>query len=240
MILAPSTSFGREVAGRAAAALDAGLVGDAMGVDLVDGVLRGAEARVFRRHDRRHHLHLAGPARQRATGRPARAAVDGHYPAARIRRVVEPADRVRTLSEGRDDDLEVLARADAVIGVGSGVSAGRVPPPRPLGQVLGAEVAATRKVTDRGWMPRSRQIGSPGAASAPRLYVAIGLSGKFNHVVGVRLPRAPSWRSTRSRGSVFGHADVGIVGDWHHVIPLLERPRRHEASSAMADWLAGR
>ncbi len=221
VILAPSTSFGREVAGRVAAALDAGLIGDAMGVDLVDGVLVAPKPAFS-------GVMIADitctSQVQLVSVRPGVLPVlpiDGHYPAARIRRVVEPADRVRTLSEGRDDDLEVLARADAVIGVGSGVSPDEYHLLDPLAKVLGAEVAATRKVTDRGWMPRSRQIGITGRSVAPRLYVAIGLSGKFNHVVGVRSAGTILAVNPDLEAPIFGHADVGIVGDWHHVIPLL-------------------
>ena len=55
--------------------------------------------------------------------------------------------------------------------------------------MLGAELAATRKVTDQGWLPRARQLGITGRSIAPRLYVALGLSGKFNHMVGVRAAR---------------------------------------------------
>ena len=56
----------------------------------------------------------------------------------------------------------------------------------PLRELLGAELAATRKVTDKGWMPHARQIGITGHAISPRLYIALGTSGKYNHTVGVR------------------------------------------------------
>ena len=67
----------------------------------------------------------------------------------------------------------------------------------PLAALLEAELAATRKVTDNGWAPRSRQVGITGRSIAPRLYVALGLSGKFNHVVGVR--GAPAMTSQHRR-----------------------------------------
>jgi electron transfer flavoprotein alpha subunit len=121
----------------------------------------------------------------------------------------------------RDDDLDVLAEADAVIGVGTGVGPGEYDALEPLRTLLGAELGATRKVTDKGWLPRARQIGITGRAIAPRLFVSIGASGKFNHVIGVRAagtvlainpdPDAPIWAAT----------DVGIVADWHDAVPLL-------------------
>ena len=90
------------------------------------------------------------------------------------------------VSRRRDDDVEVLARAEMVIGVGAAVPPDEYALLSPLAALLDAELAATRKVTDNGWAPRSRQVGITGRSIAPRLYVALGLSGKFNHVVGVR------------------------------------------------------
>ena len=89
--------------------------------------------------------------------------------------------------------------------------------------MLGAELAATRKVTDRGWAPRARQVGITGRSIAPRLYVAVGLSGKFNHMVGVRAAGTILAVNADRDAPVFEHCDVGIVGDWHEVVPLLQR-----------------
>ena len=89
--------------------------------------------------------------------------------------------------------------------------------------MLGAELAATRKVTDRGWAPRARQVGITGRSIAPRLYVAVGLSGKFNHMVGVRAAGTILAVNADRDAPVFEHCDVGIVGDWHEVVPLLAR-----------------
>jgi electron transfer flavoprotein alpha subunit len=134
--------------------------------------------------------------------------------------------RVRILGERRNDDVETLARADAVIGVGTGVSPDEYELLSPLAAVLGAELAATRKVTDKGWAPRARQVGITGRSIAPRLYVAIGLSGKFNHMVGVRGAGTILAVNTNCDAPVFTHCDVGIVGDWHEVLPLLTEALR--------------
>jgi electron transfer flavoprotein alpha subunit len=96
----------------------------------------------------------------------------------------------------------------------------------PLAALLGAELAATRKATDKGWAPRSRQVGITGRSIAPRLYVAIGLSGKFNHMVGVRAAGTVLAINPDRDAPVFGFADVGIVGDWHEVVPALEAALR--------------
>ena len=97
---------------------------------------------------------------------------------------------MHVLARTRDDDLDLLAEATAVIGVGQGVAPEDYPLLEPLRDALGAELAATRKVTDRGWLPRARQVGITGRSIAPRLYVVLGASGKFNHMVGVRAARS--------------------------------------------------
>ncbi len=101
---------------------------------------------------------------------------------------------------------------------------------RPLLDVLGAELAATRKVTDQGGQPRSRQVGLTGRSLAPRLYVAIGLSGKFNHLVGVRGAGEIVAINHDPDAPVFANADIGIVGDWRQVVPLLVAAIAHEVS----------
>jgi electron transfer flavoprotein alpha subunit len=76
-------------------------------------------------------------------------------------------------------------------------------------------------VTDAGWLPRARQIGITGRSIAPRLFVSIGASGKFNHMVGVRAAGTVLAINPDPDALVFGVADVGIVADWHDAVPLL-------------------
>jgi electron transfer flavoprotein alpha subunit len=230
-LLAPSTAFGREVAGRVAAATGSGLTGDAMGLSVREGVLVAAKpafagALVA-------DITSDSPT-QMATVRPgvlpAPRAMDGARAgeAPHVVQRLTRRGRVRLLSEQRDDDVETLARAEVVIGVGTGVAPGEYAQLSPLAAVLGAELAATRKVTDRGWAPRSRQVGLTGRSISPRLYVALGLSGKFNHMVGVRAAGTILAVNGDRDAPVFGACDVGIVGDWHEVVTLLsEALRRH-------------
>ena len=91
----------------------------------------------------------------------------------------------------------------------------------PLLAVLGAELGATRKVTDKGWQPHARQIGITGRSIAPNLYVAVALSGKFNHMVGVRSAGTILAINESPDVPVFAAADVGIVGDWRVAVPAL-------------------
>jgi electron transfer flavoprotein alpha subunit len=232
-LLAPSTAFGREVAGRAAAATGSGLVGDAVALSARDDRLVAAKPA------------FAGAlvaditcrsATQMATIRPGvlPAPVPQQRSAASevpVRtQVVAPRARVRVLGERRDDDVEILARARVVVGVGTGVAPEEYETLSPLCAVLGAELAATRKVTDKGWAPRARQVGITGRSIAPRLYVAIGLSGKFNHMVGVRAAGTILAVNPDPSAPVFEHCDIGIVGDWRDAVPLLQEAlRRHRA-----------
>jgi len=87
--------------------------------------------------------------------------------------------------------------------------------------VLDAELAATRKVTDEGWLPRARQVGITGRSISPRLYVALGVGGKFNHVVGVRNAGTILAVNRDRDAPIFGASDLGVVGDWQEAVPLL-------------------
>jgi electron transfer flavoprotein alpha subunit len=146
-----------------------------------------------------------------------------------LTRTIGTRGRVHVLADRRDDDVETLARAAVVIGVGTGVTPEEYEELSPLAAVLGAELAATRKVTDKGWAPRARQVGITGRSIAPRLYVAVGLSGKFNHMVGVRAAGTILAINADRAAPVFEHCDVGIVGDWHQVVPLLQEALRRVA-----------
>ena len=223
VVLAPSTAFGREVAARAAAATGAGLVGDAIvlkarGGRLVAGKPAFAGALVADITCR--------SATQMATVRPGvLPAPSTAAPARDVRTLARPVEvrgRVRVLSKRRNDDVETLARAEVVIGVGTGVLPEEYALLSPLAALLGAELGATRKVTDKGWAPRSRQVGITGRSIAPRLYVALGLSGKFNHMVGVRAAGTILAVNHDPAAPVFTHCDIGIVGDWHEVVSLLQ------------------
>ncbi len=219
-VLAPSTAWGREVAGRTAAKLGAGLTGDAVGFDVEDARLVawkpafGGQVVAA--------ITASSPV-QMATVRPGMLPRRAPRPdgAVTTRLDVTPRGRVRILAQARDDDTNVLAEAAVVVGVGEGLTPNDYAALDPLLAVLGAELGATRKVTDRGWLPHARQIGITGRSIAPNLYVAIALSGKFNHMVGVRSAGTILAINEERDMPVFAAADVGIIGDWREVVPAL-------------------
>jgi electron transfer flavoprotein alpha subunit len=220
LCLGASTAFGREVLARLAATLDAGLVGDAVALDIVDGEVVAAKPA----------FSGALVADINCTSETALVSVRpgvlpvppprDHVPGV-TELTLTPRSRIRPVSQQRNDDVEVLVRAEVVIGVGAAVRPTEYPELAALAAVLGAELAATRKVTDQGWAPRSRQVGITGRSIAPRLYVAVGISGKFNHLVGVRSAGTILALNSDPDALIFGHCDIGVVGDWHEVVPAL-------------------
>jgi len=221
-VLGPSTTWGREVAGRAAAGLDAGLVGNAIEVAVDDaGRLR---VRQPVRGGQQLAVVTTASAVQLVTVRPGALATRASRASGRVEvrtMAVEARARVRIRSEARDDDLEALANAPVVVGVGLGVPRSSYPVLGPLLAALGAELGATRPVVDRGWLPHARQIGLTGRAVAPRLYVTVGIVGRAEHLVGVSGAETILAIHERADAPVFDAADVGIVGDWREVVPRL-------------------
>jgi len=232
-VLTPSTTWGREVGGRAAARLDAGLVGNAAEV-AVDGtgrlrvqqpVLGGQQLAVV---TTRSPVQLVA-VRPGALTTPATRA-SGNVEVRSM--AVEARSRVRIRSESRDDDLEALANAPVVVGVGLGVPRASYPVLGPLLAALDAELGATRPVVDRGWLPHARQIGLTGRSVAPRLYVAVGIVGRAAHLVGVTGAETILAVHERADAPVFDAADLGIVGDWREVVPRLAAALGVEAAQA--------
>lgn len=231
-LLAPSTEWGRQVASRVAAKLGAGLVGDAIGLDVGSSFTNPQDPLL------KHRLIADKPAfggqmvaeifcsspLQMAT---LRAGVlplltpRESKPAIMSVQACAPRSRVKLLSRQRDDDSDELANADAVIGVGQGVDPADYPLLEELCEQLGAALCATRKVTDRGWMPRARQVGITGHTISPRLYIAIGLAGNFNHTVGVRTSGTIVAINTDPEALIFETCDIGLVGDWRELLPPL-------------------
>jgi electron transfer flavoprotein alpha subunit len=219
-ILAPGTAWGREVASRLAVPLGAGLTGDAISFHVRDGRLV-ADKPAF--GGRMVAEILCSSPVQMATVRA------GVLPCATPRTAtateetmaVDRRSRLRVLDRRREDDSTVLQRAQVVIGVGMGVSPDDYPRLHAFADAIGAELCATRKVTDKGWMPRARQVGITGHSIAPLLYIGLGMSGKFNHVVGVRSAGIIVGINTDPGAPLFDWCDLGFVGDWADVLEAL-------------------
>jgi electron transfer flavoprotein alpha subunit len=220
-LLGPATLWGRETLSRIAARLDLGLVGDAVGLEVIDDRLvawkpafGGRMVAAIRCRSETQAVTIRPGVLSTPAPRAARL-----LPVETIE--VRPATGIVVHSESQDDDPDRLALAEIVIGVGSGVAPSDYPLLEPLRAALGAELAATRKVTDVGDLPHSRQLGITGHSIAPRLYLAIGVSGKANHMIGVCRAEQILAINSDPDAPVFDVADLGTIADWREVLPLL-------------------
>ena len=221
-VLVPGTLWGREVAGRIAARLGAGLTGDAVGTRVEGGRLVCLKPAFS---GRMVVDVTASSTVQMATVRP------GMLPRREPRRESSlmlrrelrggRADRVEVTGSGRDDDVAALTAAATVVSIGQGVEPDEHDRIAPLTDALEAELAATRKVTDRGWLPRARQVGITGHNVAPDLLVVIGASGSANHMVGTRGAGTVVAVNVDPDAPIFEWADIGMVADWHDAVPAL-------------------
>ncbi len=99
-----------------------------------------------------------------------------------------------------------------------------------LADALGGEIAASRPICDAGWLPMDRQIGSSGQTVSPKLYLALGISGAIQHIVGMKGSRAIVAINKDAEAPIFEIADIGVVGNIFDIIPpLLEEIKKAKA-----------
>jgi electron transfer flavoprotein alpha subunit len=115
-----------------------------------------------------------------------------------------------------------LASAPLIVSVGRGIKeAENLSLVQDLAAVLGAELAASRPICDNGWLPMERQVGSSGQTVSPKLYLAVGISGAIQHLVGMKGSQCIVAINKDAEAPIFEVADYGIVGDLFEVVPAL-------------------
>ena len=115
-----------------------------------------------------------------------------------------------------------LSQAEVIVAVGRGIKEQKnIPLAENLAAALGGEVAASRPICDNGWLPLERQIGSSGQTVAPKLYIALGVSGAIQHIVGMKGSRTIVAINKDPEAPIFEIADVGVVGDLFQIVPAL-------------------
>jgi electron transfer flavoprotein alpha subunit len=115
-----------------------------------------------------------------------------------------------------------LTQAPILVSIGRGIKAPEnIPLAEKLAKALGAELSASRPICDEGWLPMERQIGSSGQTVSPKLYLALGISGAIQHVVGMKGSRCIVAINKDQNAPIFEIADYGVVGDLFEIVPAL-------------------
>jgi electron transfer flavoprotein alpha subunit len=115
-----------------------------------------------------------------------------------------------------------LTQAEIIVSVGRGIKEQKnIELAKQLAEALGGEIAASRPICDSGWLPMDRQIGSSGQTVAPKLYLAIGISGAIQHIVGMKGSRSVIAINKDAEAPIFEIADVGVVGNLFDIVPAL-------------------
>jgi electron transfer flavoprotein alpha subunit len=134
-------------------------------------------------------------------------------------------DQIRQSPEARFQEAKAavdLSQAPIIVSVGRGIKEQKnIEIVQKLATAMGGELAASRPICDNDWLPMDRQVGSSGQTVAPKLYLAIGISGAIQHLVGMKGSRTIVAINKDPEAPIFEIADYGIVGDLFEIVPLL-------------------
>jgi electron transfer flavoprotein alpha subunit len=131
----------------------------------------------------------------------------------------KPSDPFRESAQTVD-----LTAAPVIVSVGRGIGEQEnIPLVEELARALGAELAASRPICDNGWLPMERQVGSSGQTVSPKLYLAVGISGAIQHLVGMKGAKSVIAINKDENAPIFEVADFGVVGDLFEIVPELTK-----------------
>jgi electron transfer flavoprotein alpha subunit len=226
-VLFAATADGRDLAARIAARLQLGLTGDAIDLEInAHGQLVQLKPALGG--------HVLAPILSKTlpnlvTLRPGMLTpiAPDRGASATVEALVTPAaaeSDVTVMEVHHTDEVDAIAltQAQTVLGVGMGLGGPEhLPTVQALAHSLGAALATTRNVVHAGWLPHHIQVGLSGRAVAPRVYLAVGIRGAFNHTVGLQKAGVIIAVNQNPRAAIFKAADYGVVGDWQIYLPPL-------------------
>ena len=226
LVLMPHTYQVRDFAPRLALALDRSLISDSVGYKYENGKLLFTRQMFQGKFAADVSFTGEGPwlvtfqigAFRGDLAEPGTAPVE-HVTAA----VAEGAPRVTPHEVFQEAKQAVdLSQAEIIVAVGRGIKEQKnVAIAEELAAALGGELAASRPICDNGWLPLERQVGSSGQTVAPKLYIALGISGAIQHIVGMKGSRTIVAINKDAEAPIFEIADVGVVGNLFDIVPAL-------------------
>jgi electron transfer flavoprotein alpha subunit len=229
LVLLPHTYQARDFAPKLAASMQKGMIGDCIAYRYESGKLifvrqmfqgRTAADVVFTGEPPWIASFQAGAFRadlaaKHASGKAPVKAASVELKSEQIR--TKPLELFREAKQAVD-----LTQAPILVSVGRGIKAPEnIPMAEKLAKLLGGEISASRPICDEGWLPMDRQIGSSGQTVVPKLYLALGISGAIQHVVGMKGSRTIVAINKDQNAPIFEIADYGIVGDLFEIVPAL-------------------
>ncbi len=236
LVLFPHTYQVRDFAPRLALALDRTLISDAIGYKHENGKL--LFTRQMFQGKFAADVSFAGEAPWLATlqigAYRADHAEKGSAPVEQVEAAAPATLRITPHEVFQEAKTAVdLSQAEVIVAIGRGIKEQKnVAIAEDLARALGGEVAASRPICDNGWLPLERQIGSSGQTVAPKLYIALGISGAIQHIVGMKGARTIVAINKDVEAPIFEIADYGIVGNLFDVVPALtEEIKKAKAGS---------
>ncbi|MFZ0638487.1 MAG: electron transfer flavoprotein subunit alpha/FixB family protein [Candidatus Acidiferrales bacterium] len=229
LVIFPHTYQVRDFAPKLAASLNKGMIGDCVGYRYENGKLvfvrqmfqgRTAADVVFQGDAPWIASFQAGAFRADMAAK----RQGGKAPVKPFRANLKPEQiRTKPLELFREAKQAVdLTQAPILVSIGRGIKAPEnIPLAEKLAKALGAELSASRPICDEGWLPMERQIGSSGQTVSPKLYLALGISGAIQHVVGMKGSRCIVAINKDQNAPIFEIADYGVVGDLFEIVPAL-------------------
>jgi electron transfer flavoprotein alpha subunit len=224
LVLLPHTYQVRDFAPKLAASLGAVLVSDATGARFENGKLLFTRQMFQGKYSA--DISLTGDGPYFASFQTGAYRGDQVEPgSAPVETVAASTAEIRTKPEAPFQEAKQavdLSQAEIIVSVGRGIKEQKnIELARALADALGGEIAASRPICDAGWLPMERQVGSSGQTVSPKLYLALGISGAIQHIVGMKGSKTIIAINKDAEAPIFEVADVAVVGNLFDIVPVL-------------------